>query len=82
MLFEMVKIVIMIVIVLRGAFQDFYNSLTAPRTVSNTHAQVARAQSCANHVLHIKRVSRATRRVSHDTTEEKAQLKLTEFKLR
>ena len=26
------------------------NLLTAPRTVSNTHAQVARAQSCASHV--------------------------------
>ena len=28
------------------------NLLTAPRTVSNTYAQVARAQSCANHVPH------------------------------
>ena len=37
--------------------------LTAPRTVSSTHAQVARAQSCANHVQHIERLSRATCRV-------------------
>ena len=35
---------------------------TAPGTVSNTYAQVARAQSCANHVQHIGR-SRATCRV-------------------
>ena len=34
--------------------------LTAPRTVSNTYAQVARAQSCANHVQHIKRLSCAS----------------------
>ena len=33
-----------------------YNLLTAPRTVSNTYAQVAQAQSCADHV---ERFSRA-----------------------
>ena len=33
----------------------FYNLLTAPRTVSNTYAQVSLAQSCANHVQHIER---------------------------
>ena len=38
----------------------FYNLLTAPRTVSNTYARVARAQSCANHVQHIRRLSRVT----------------------
>ena len=38
----------------------FYNLLTAPRTVSNTHAQVVRAQSRANHVQHIERLSRAS----------------------
>ena len=38
----------------------FYNLLTVPRTVSNTYAQVARAQSCANHVQHIERLSRAS----------------------
>ena len=48
------------IIALKGANRDFYNLLTAPRTVSNTYAQVARAQSCANHVQHIERVSRAT----------------------
>ena len=45
-------------------FEIFYNLLTAPRTVSNTYAQVARAQSCANHVQHIERLSRATCRVT------------------
>ena len=38
----------------------FYNLLTAPRTVSNTYAQVAQAQSCANHVQHIECLSRAS----------------------
>ena len=32
-----------------------YNLLTAPRTVSNTCAQVAWEQSCVNHVQHIER---------------------------
>ena len=42
--------VIMIIIInaLKGAIQDFYNLLTAPRTVSNTYTQMASAQSCAN----------------------------------
>ena len=40
-------------------FFIFYNLLTAPRTVSNTYDQVARAQSCANHVQHIGRVQHA-----------------------
>ena len=38
----------------------FYNLLIVPRTASNTYAQVARAQSCANHVQHIGRSSRGT----------------------
>ena len=37
----------------------FYNLLTATRIVSSTYAQVARAQSCANHVQDIKRLSHA-----------------------
>ena len=53
-------IIIIIIIAFKGAIRDFYHLLTAPRTVSNTHAQVARAQSCANHVQHIERLSRAT----------------------
>ena len=47
---------IMIMIALKGAIRDFYNLLTAPRTVSNTYAQVVKAQSCANHVQHIERL--------------------------
>ena len=31
----------------------FYSLLTASRTVSNTYAQVTRAQSCTNHEQHI-----------------------------
>ena len=45
-------------------FFFFNNFLTAPRTVSNTNAQVARVQSCANHVQHIQRLSRETCRVT------------------
>ena len=45
----------------------FYNLITAPRTVSNTKAQVARAQSCAGHVQHFERLSRATCRVPRGT---------------
>ena len=42
----------------------FYNLLTAPQTVSNTYAQVARAQSYANYVQLIERLSRATCRIT------------------
>ena len=49
-------IMIMIIIIpLKGAIEDFYNLLSAPHTVSNTYALVARTQLCANHVQHIKR---------------------------
>ena len=52
----MIKIM-MIMIALIG---DLYNLLTAPRPVSNTFAQVPRAQSCSNHVKLIGRLSRGT----------------------
>ena len=42
----------------------FYILLTALRTVSYTYAQVARAQSCANHLQHIERLSHATGRIT------------------
>ena len=42
----------------------FHNLLTAPQTVSNTYSHVVRAQSCANHVQHIKHSSSATCRVA------------------
>ena len=44
----------------KALFEIFYSLLTAPRTVSNTYAQVARVQSCANHVQHIERLSHAS----------------------
>ena len=57
-------IIIIMIIELKGLFEIFYNLLTAPRTVSNTYPQVARTQSCANHVQHIERLSRAACRVA------------------
>ena len=59
-IFACINVIIIIIIVLKGTIQDFYNLLTAPRTVCNTYDQVARAQSCANHVQHVKRLYRAT----------------------
>ena len=44
-----IMIKIIIIIALKGAIQDFYSLLTAQETVSSMYAQVARAQSCANH---------------------------------
>ena len=38
----------------------FLNNLIALRTVSNTYAQVAKAQPCENNVQHIGRSSHAT----------------------
>ena len=59
----------------------FYNLLTAPRTVSNTYAKVTRAQSCVNHVQHIKRLSRASVMLCATWYEGTAQLfSLTELK--
>ena len=52
----------MMMMTLTGENPDFkksYNLLIEPRTVSNTYAQVARAQSCTNHVQHIGLLSRA-----------------------
>ena len=63
----MMMIMMIMIIALKGAIRDFYNLLTAPRTVSNAYALVARAQSCANHVQHIERSSRATWSVSLGT---------------
>ena len=59
----------------------FYNLLTAPWTVSNTYAQVVWAQSCANHVQHIERFSRASVMLRATWYEGTAQLlSLTELK--
>ena len=62
-------------------FEIIYNLLTAPLTVSNTYAQVARAQPCANHVQHIERLSRASVMLRATWYEGTAQLlSLTELK--
>ena len=63
-------------------FEIFYNLLTALRTVSNTYAQVAQAQSCANHVQHIERLSRTSVMLHATWYEGTAELlSLTELKL-
>ena len=67
-------IIIKIIIAFKGTIRDFYNLLTAPRTVSNTYAQVARAQSCANHVQHIERLSHASVKLRVTWYEGTAQL--------
>ena len=65
----------------KALFEIFYNLLTAPRTVSNTYTQVARAQSCANHVQHIQRLSCASVMLRATWYEGTAQLlSLTELK--
>ena len=70
-----------IIIAFKGAIRDFYNLLTAPRTVSNAYAQVAWAQSYANHVQHIERLSRASVMLRATLYEGTAQLlSLTELK--
>ena len=65
----------------KAIFEICYNLLTAPRAVSNMYAQVARAQSCANHVQHIERLSRASVMLRATWYEGTAQLlSLTELK--
>ena len=46
-------------IALKGAIRDVCSLLTTPRTVSKRYDLVAKAQSCANHVQHVDRLSRA-----------------------
>ena len=74
------NIIIIIIIALKGAIQDFFNLLTAPRTVSNMY-KWPRAQSCANHVQHIERISHASVMLRATWYEGTAQLlSLTELK--
>ena len=68
----MMMMMIMMIIALKGAIRDFDKLLTARRHVSNTYAQVARAQSCANHVQHIKCLSLATCRVPRGMKDSSA----------
>ena len=59
-------------------FESFSNLLTAPRTVSDTYALVARAQSCANYVQHIayhvERVFRVERRGSSGIKSDRVEI--------
>ena len=52
-------IIIIVMIAFKGVIRDFYNLLTAPRTVLDMYAEVARA----NQMQHIKCLSRAKRLV-------------------
>ena len=78
----LILILLIMIIAFKGAIQDyFYILLAAPRTASKTYAQVATAQSCANHVQHIERLSRANVMLRATWYERTAQLlSLTEFK--
>ena len=61
MMMMMIVIIVIIIIAFKGAIRDYYNLLTAPQTVSNTYAQVARrnrvqitCNACsAYHVQHV-----------------------------
>ena len=68
---------IIIIIAFKDAIRDFFTISPAPRTVSNTCAQVARA----DHVQHIERLPRASVMVRATWYEGTAQLlSLTELK--
>ena len=73
-------IIIIVIITFKGAIEIFDNLLNVPRTISNTCAQAARAQSCANHVQHIERQSRATCRVACHVVRRDSSAIETEFK--
>ena len=57
---QIIIIIITIIKYSKAQIEIFNHVLTAPQTVSNMYAQVARAQSCANHVQHIEHLSCAT----------------------
>ena len=50
---------LLVIMTLNGAVRYVCYLPTAPRTVSNTHTRLAHVISCANHVQHIGRLSRA-----------------------
>ena len=75
------NIIIIIIIAFKGTNRDFFTISLQRRELSQTHFEVARAQSCANHVQHIERLSRATCRVAcHVVRRESSALILTELK--
>ena len=62
-------------------YSRFFTISPQRRELSQTYAQVARAQSCANHVQHIERLSRASVMLRATWYEGTAQLlSLTELK--
>ena len=71
----MMIMIIIITIVLKGVIRDLYNLLTAPRTVSNTNAEVAQAQSCANHAQHVERLSHVQHAVCHVVRRDSSAIK-------
>ena len=62
MMMVMMMMMMMMMIAFKGAIQD---CLQSPHCA---YAQVAGAQSCANHMQHIERSARATCRVPRGTT--------------
>ena len=66
MMMMMMKMMMMTTIIaLKGAVPDFYNILTAPRTVSTLKWPVT--ESCANQVQCIEHLTRATCRLPRGT---------------
>ena len=61
-----IRIITIIIIIIIIIIIMFYNLHSTSRTVSNTYAQVALAQSCPNHMRHFESLSHATY-VSRDT---------------
>ena len=55
----MMMMMMMMIMALNGDIDVFYNILAVLPTASNMHAQMARVQSCTNHVQHIECLSRA-----------------------
>ena len=76
----MIITITIIIVALKCANRDFYNLLTASRTVSNTYALVVRAQLYVYHVQHIERLPRATCRVPRGTKGQLSYKSLAELK--
>ena len=60
----------------------FFTISSQCRKLSNTHAHVAQAESCANHVQHIERLSRATCRATcHLVRRDSSAIKFDRFEV-
>ena len=69
----MITIITMIMITLKGSIQGF---LQSSHSVSITYAQVARAQSCANHVQHTPGTYHMQHAVYHVVRRNNSAIKL------